>query len=93
MRSEEAEARKKQERQERQPGTDRRKEGPQLAGGDRGAQRLALIALSEKKFDEGKFVEGEIMNTLDFGAFVRFDVSQLGEGLDGSWMDWCISEP
>ena len=83
MRSEEAEARKKQERQERQPGTDRRKERPQRSGGDREAQRLALIALSEKGIDEGKFVEGEVVNTLDFGAFVRFDTSQLGEGLEG----------
>merc|ERR1712125_75090 len=41
------------------------------------------MALGEAGFDTDKMVEGEVVNTLDFGAFVRFDTSQLGEGLEG----------
>lgn len=61
----------------------RRKERPQRSGGDRAAQKVAIDALADKGFEEGKFIEGQVVNTLDFGAFVRVDISQLGEGLEG----------
>jgi predicted RNA-binding protein with RPS1 domain len=37
----------------------------------------------EKGYDDSKFVEGEVVSSLDFGAFVRFDTAQLGEGFEG----------
>ena len=80
MQSEAAEAKAQVNRA---AGGGRRKERPQRSGGDRAAQRATMDALSEKGFDDSKFVEGEVVNTLDFGAFVRFDASQLGEGLEG----------
>jgi len=61
----------------------KRKDRPQRSQGDRQAQVASLMALDEKGFDINKMVEGEVVNTLDFGAFVRFDTSQLGEGLEG----------
>jgi len=61
----------------------KRKARPQRSQGDRQAQVASLMALSESGFDSNKMVEGEVVNTLDFGAFVRFDTSQLGEGLEG----------
>jgi small subunit ribosomal protein S1 len=61
----------------------RRKERPQRSGGDRAAQKAAIDALDSKGFEAGKFIEGQVVNTLDFGAFVRVDISQLGEGLEG----------
>lgn len=74
MRSEEAEAKSA----ERGSGG-RRKERPKRSGGDRQAQRATLNALADSGFDSDKFVEGEVVSTLDFGAFVRFDASQLGD--------------
>eukprot|EP00560_Eucampia_antarctica_P002901 CAMPEP_0197840240 /NCGR_PEP_ID=MMETSP1437-20131217/45491_1 /TAXON_ID=49252 ORGANISM="Eucampia antarctica, Strain CCMP1452" /NCGR_SAMPLE_ID=MMETSP1437 /ASSEMBLY_ACC=CAM_ASM_001096 /LENGTH=377 /DNA_ID=CAMNT_0043449819 /DNA_START=728 /DNA_END=1860 /DNA_ORIENTATION=- len=78
MRSEEAEARGA----ERGSGGNR-KERPRRSGGDRSAQRATLNALAEAGHDQEKFVEGEVVSTLDFGAFVRFDASQLGESITG----------
>lgn len=79
MRSEEAEAAAAQGG----AGGGRRRDRPQRSGGDRAAQRAAIAALDEKGFDDAKMVEGTVVNTLDFGAFVRFDTSQLGEGFEG----------
>ena len=64
-------------------GGGRRRERPRRSGGDREAQKKTLVALSEKSYDSDKFVEGEVASVLDFGAFVRFDTSQLGDGLEG----------
>ena len=61
----------------------RRKERPQRSQGDRGAQIATLNALAEKGFDEAQFVEGEVVSALAFGAFVRFSVSELAEGVEG----------
>merc|ERR1712008_380137 len=51
--------------------------------GDRRSQGATLKALSDAKHDTNKFIEGEVVSTLDFGAFVRFDASQLAEGVTG----------
>lgn len=67
----------------RAAGSQRRKERPQRSGGDREQQVQTLAALSEAGYDEDKFVEGQVVSILDFGAFVRFDASQLAEGVTG----------
>ncbi|KAL3801703.1 hypothetical protein ACHAW5_010043 [Stephanodiscus triporus] len=58
----------------------KRRERPQRSGGD---QAASISALVEKGYDGSMFVEGEVVSSLDFGAFVRFDTAQLGEGLSG----------
>eukprot|EP00804_Cyclotella_cryptica_P003120 CCRYP_021055-RA/>CCRYP_021055-RA protein AED:0.08 eAED:0.07 QI:0/0/0/0.5/1/1/2/0/190 len=45
-----------------------------------GRGRLALV---EKGFDDSKFIEGEVVSTLAFGAFFRFDSAQLTKGVEG----------
>lgn len=60
-----------------------RKDRPRRSGGDRAAQRTAMQSLADAGFDTDKFVEGEVQSTLDFGAFVRFSIADLGEGLEG----------
>ena len=64
-------------------GGGRRRNRPQRSGGDREAQKKTLAALSDAGYDGDKFVEGSVASILDFGAFVRFDVSQLAEGVEG----------
>lgn len=81
MRSPEAEAKAAENPRSQVSG--RRRERPQRSGADQAAQAASINALSEKGFDEEKFVDGEVVSTLDFGAFVRFDTSQLGDGLEG----------
>lgn len=61
----------------------RRRERPQRSGADQAAQAASISALATKGFDDGKFVEGEVVSSLDFGAFVRFDTAQYGEGYEG----------
>ena len=65
------------------PGAAKRKDRPQRSGGDQAAQAASISALLTKGYDESLFVEGEVVSALDFGAFVRFDTAQLGEGLTG----------
>jgi len=61
----------------------KRRERPQRSGGDQASQAASIQALSEKGFDDSIFIEGEVVSSLAFGAFVRFDSAQLGEGLEG----------
>lgn len=61
----------------------KRRERPQRSGADKSAQAASINALAEKGFDDSKFVEGEVVSSLDFGAFVRFDTAQIGEGFEG----------
>jgi len=82
MLSEEAEQKVNDARSNRGSGG-KRKDRPQRSQGDRGAQVQTLNALAEAGFDEEKFVEGEVVSTLAFGAFVRFGVSGLAEGVEG----------
>ncbi|KAL7530525.1 hypothetical protein ACHAWF_003422 [Thalassiosira exigua] len=61
----------------------RRRERPQRSGADQAAQAASIAALVEKGFDDAKFMDGEVASSLDFGAFVRFDTAQVGEGFEG----------
>ena len=79
MLSEEAETKA----QEARSSGGRRKQRPQRSNNDRSAQVATINALNDAGFDETKFVEGEVVSALDFGAFVRFDVSQLAESVEG----------
>jgi len=64
-------------------GGGRRKERPQRSGGDRAAQAATIASLAEAGFDDTKMVEGEVVSTLDFGAFVRFSAGQLADSVEG----------
>eukprot|EP00588_Corethron_pennatum_P015796 CAMPEP_0194279804 /NCGR_PEP_ID=MMETSP0169-20130528/14130_1 /TAXON_ID=218684 /ORGANISM="Corethron pennatum, Strain L29A3" /LENGTH=404 /DNA_ID=CAMNT_0039024273 /DNA_START=133 /DNA_END=1347 /DNA_ORIENTATION=+ len=77
MRSEEKEAEFEEGR------SNKRKTRPQRSGGDRAAQNKSMSAMAAAKFDDDKMIEGEVVSILDFGAFVRIDTSQVGEGLSG----------
>jgi len=81
MRSEEAEANAASGASGGRPRGQRR-DRPQRSGGDQAAQAASINALAEK-VDDTKFCDGEVVSALDFGAFVRFDTAQLGEGLEG----------
>jgi len=56
---------------------------PRRSGGDRAAQLKTMQSIVDAGFDSDKFLEGEVQSTLDFGAFVRFAVSDLAEGVEG----------
>jgi elongation factor Ts len=43
----------------------------------------AIKALKEKGWSPEQFIEGTVVSTVDFGAFVRFDVSQLNSEVEG----------
>lgn len=81
MRSEEAEGRAAAPREG--GGDGRRRQRPRRSGGDREAQKATMASLAEKGYNDEQFVEGEVVSTLDFGAFVRFGTSQLAEGVEG----------
>jgi len=82
MLSEEAEKKAEAAREARSSGG-KRKQRPQRSNGDRQAQVATINSLSEAGFDSDKFVEGEVVSMLDFGAFVRFGASQLAESVEG----------
>lgn len=42
-----------------------------------------LAQLGSKGWDTSKFVEGTVVSTVDFGAFVRIDASQLNSEVEG----------
>ena len=84
MKSEEAEAKStaaREQRSSRSANSEtpmaKRKERPQRSGGDREAQAAIVSALVSSGYDSDKMIEGEVVSALDFGAFVRFDASQL----------------
>jgi len=62
-------------------------------GGGGGGQRpqrqerrddgAAISALKQKGWSREKFIEGTVVSTVDFGAFVRIDVSQLNPEVEG----------
>lgn len=81
MRSVEAEERAASEGAERRE--KRGKRAPRRSGGDRAAQAATASALASSGFDDSKMVEGEVVSTLDFGAFVRFSTADVMEGLEG----------
>lgn len=52
-------------------------------GGNRRDDNAALSSLVEKGWDTEKFIEGTVVNTVDFGAFVRINVADLNEEASG----------
>jgi len=82
MLSEEAEEKAAAAKEARSAGG-KRKARPQRSNGDRQAQVATLNSLAEAGYDGDKFVEGEVVSMLDFGAFVRFDATQLDESVTG----------
>jgi ribosomal protein S1 len=78
MRSEESEARAAEGAR-----PTKRRERPQRSGGDQAAQAATMAQIAEKGFDDNKFIEGEVVSTLAFGAFVRFNAGDLAEGVEG----------
>jgi predicted RNA-binding protein with RPS1 domain len=59
------------------------KRRPQRSGGDRAAQGKALAALAGSGYSDELFVEGSVVSTLPFGAFVRFSTKSLVGTLEG----------
>uniref|UniRef100_A0A7S3L6F6 S1 motif domain-containing protein n=1 Tax=Amphora coffeiformis TaxID=265554 RepID=A0A7S3L6F6_9STRA len=43
----------------------------------------AIAALKQKGWSPEKFIEGTVVSTVDFGAFVRIDISQLNPEVEG----------
>lgn len=56
---------------------------PQRQQNNRRDDSAVLSALSEKGFDSSQFVEGTVVSTVDFGAFVRVDASLLNSEVSG----------
>jgi len=61
----------------------KRKARPQRSQGDRRSQVATMKAVADAGHDIDKFIEGEVVSMLDFGAFVRFDAGQLAESITG----------
>lgn len=58
-----------------------RQERPQRQ--ERRDDSAAINGLKEKGWSPEQFIEGTVVSTVDFGAFVRFDVSQLNAEVEG----------
>jgi elongation factor Ts len=56
---------------------------PQRQSGGRRDDSAALSALTEKGWDPAGFVEGTVVSTVDFGCFVRIDLSLLNSECAG----------
>ena len=60
-----------------------RKQQRNNQGNERRDDSAVAAALANKGWDEAQFVEGSVVSTVDFGAFVRFDASQLNSEVEG----------
>lgn len=58
---------------------------PAKRGGRRDDSSAALGVLSEKGWDQTLMVEGTVVNTVDFGAFVKVDASTLNSECEGTF--------
>lgn len=85
MMTEEEEQASKQPRQSRGGGA----RGGGGGGGARKDDSAVVSALASKGFDDGQFVEGTVASTVDFGAFIRFDASQLNSEVEGEMDGLC----
>mmetsp|Transcript_18054 Transcript_18054/g.50175 ORF Transcript_18054/g.50175 Transcript_18054/m.50175 type:complete len:372 (-) Transcript_18054:476-1591(-) len=63
----------------------RRKGGGNNRGQGRRDDSAVLSALSEKGWDQSTMVEGTVVSTVDFGAFVKIDASTLNSECEGSF--------
>jgi general stress protein 13 len=52
-------------------------------GGGRRDDSKVVAGLGQKGWDPSQFVEGEVVSTVDFGAFVRVDASKLNSEVEG----------
>jgi predicted RNA-binding protein with RPS1 domain len=52
-------------------------------GGGRRDDSAVVNAVAQKGFDSTLFVEGTVVSTVDFGAFVRLDASKLNSEVEG----------
>jgi elongation factor Ts len=59
-----------------------RESGPRGGGGRKDTSKI-LNALMEKGWDRAAFVEGIVVSTVDFGAFVKIDASKLNPEVEG----------
>jgi len=73
-------AQKEQQKQPKKTGNT-----PRGGGGQKREDSAVLDKLVEQGWDTSKMVAGVVASTLAFGAFVRVDASQLGEGIEGSF--------
>lgn len=55
------------------------------AGSGRRDDSKIVAGLASKGFDPTVFVEGEVVSTVDFGAFVRIDASKLNPEVEGDF--------
>merc|ERR1712003_537931 len=59
---------------------------PQNRKQNRGGNNSAVLSsLSEKGWDESAMVEGTVVSTVDFGAFVQIDASALNSECEGTF--------
>ncbi|KAL7579794.1 hypothetical protein ACA910_021928 [Epithemia clementina (nom. ined.)] len=71
--------------------SNRSRDRPQRGGGGGGTSNNrrddspVLAQLVQKGWNPDQFVEGTVVSTVDFGAFVRIDASQLQEGVEGEF--------
>jgi len=72
------------EAQQRAPSRGGEQRGGGGGGGGRRDDSAVLQALTQKGWDTDQFVEGTVVSTVDFGAFVRVDCSQLNPEVEGS---------
>lgn len=73
------EAEEQEAKQPRQP----RKKRDAGSGGGRRDDSAVVASLAQKEFDPAQFVDGTVVSTVDFGAFVRFEASQLNSEVQG----------
>jgi len=78
---EEEAAQQQQQQQQQRPA---KRSNHSAGGGNRRDDSAVLTALKEKGWDSDKFVEGTVVSTVDFGAFVRVDCSQFNSEVEGS---------
>lgn len=58
-------------------------------GGGRRDDSAAISSLVEKGWDTEKFVEGTVVSTVDFGAFVKISLKDLNEEAEGEMDGLC----
>jgi len=58
-------------------------------GGGRQDNGAAVNSLVEKGWDEEKFIEGTVVSTVDFGAFIKINVKDLNEEAEGQLDGLC----
>lgn len=71
------------EEQEAQDAAQQRQDRPRRQANNRRDDSPVLSDLMEKGWDDSSFIEGTVVSTVDFGCFVRIDVSRLNPECSG----------